>query len=92
MTNVAPESVFSSMEGHEDNPNSLSDDENTNEQQQQQQQQSVTKTATPKKKDTKKKQAKSMYIYYYVINFEILQCCKVYFLNIIHVYAITSNQ
>ena len=27
MSNVAPDSVFSSRQGHEDNPNSLSDDE-----------------------------------------------------------------
>ena len=27
MSNVAPDSVFSSRQGHEDNPNSISDDE-----------------------------------------------------------------
>ena len=28
MSNVAPDSVFSSRQGHEDNPNSISDDDN----------------------------------------------------------------
>ena len=64
MTNVAPESVFSSMEGHEDNPNSLSDEDSTNK--------TEVSTTTPKK-DVKKKQAKSkysssLYIHYILVN------------------------